>query len=198
MDDSTKVNTSQSIRQWRILGKAYCSGKLDRDLPPKPKDIPTTPRKSYEAEWVDIYDWLGKSRTEYPPFEEVRRFIRALNLSGSIEYKAHVKGQLEDKPKCPYTLTVDPKKVYGKDWVSWPNFLGTEIVWRSFHDARSFVRSLNLRTTTNWKAYRQGLLPGYDPKPNDIPANPDQMYRGKGWISYSDWLRNPDSDDAAE
>ncbi|MDH3764847.1 MAG: hypothetical protein OER82_03450 [Nitrosopumilus sp.] len=53
--------------------------------------------------------------------------------------------------------------------------------FRSFEDARKFVRKLNLKTEHTWrKYYRSGKLP------NDIPKSPHHVY--KEWKGIGDWL----------
>ena len=64
--------------------------------------------------------------------------------------------------------------------------VNTKAFW-SFQKARKFIRSLNLRTVTEWRAY---VTSGE--KPNYIPSNPDQYYKDTGWKGFRDWL-NQDS-----
>jgi hypothetical protein len=62
---------------------------------------------------------------------------------------------------------------------------------RSFYEAREFARSLGLKNENEWKEYCRGKLPGYDPKPTDIPASPKMTYGSLGWLGYMDWLGRP-------
>ena len=55
--------------------------------------------------------------------------------------------------------------------------------WKPFEDARVFVRSLKLRGAEEWEEYRKS-----GKRPNDIPSNPDKIYKNDGWISIPDWL----------
>ena len=50
-------------------------------------------------------------------------------------------------------------------------------------EARKFVQSLHL---DNWKEWRQFAKSGK--LPNDVPRNPDEVYKNKGWINYVDWI----------
>jgi hypothetical protein len=55
--------------------------------------------------------------------------------------------------------------------------------YRSFSDARRFVRGLGLRSNAEWQAIiRNGALP------SDIPTTPHRTYAGHGWCSLGDWL----------
>jgi 3-mercaptopyruvate sulfurtransferase SseA len=63
----------------------------------------------------------------------------------------------------------------------WENVGGAN--WRRFEAARTLVRSLNLKSETEWRAYcRSGR------KPNDIPYAPQLAYAGTGWAGWGDWL----------
>jgi hypothetical protein len=54
---------------------------------------------------------------------------------------------------------------------------------RSFRQARTFARSLGLKSSTAWFDYcRSGE------KPTDIPYNPQFTYAEAGWAGYGDWL----------
>ena len=54
--------------------------------------------------------------------------------------------------------------------------------WRSFDEARAFVRSKGLTNVREWKTFcRSGG------KPDDIPTNPNQTYKAE-WRGFGDWL----------
>jgi Helicase conserved C-terminal domain/Type III restriction enzyme, res subunit len=54
---------------------------------------------------------------------------------------------------------------------------------RPFEEAREFARGRKLKSFTEWRHWSKT-----DAKPSDIPANPQQVYRNQGWISWGDWL----------
>ena len=54
--------------------------------------------------------------------------------------------------------------------------------WRSFDEARAFVRSKELTNVREWKTFcRSGG------KPDDIPATPEGVYKAE-WRGFGDWL----------
>jgi len=55
--------------------------------------------------------------------------------------------------------------------------------FRSFPDARKFVRKLKLKSQNEWNLYRKS-----GKNPDDIPAAPHRTYKNKGWKGYGDWL----------
>lgn len=74
------------------------------------------------------------------------------------------------------------------DWLGTGNVAATKMTFRSFEDARSFVRGLNLRSGSEWNAYCKGQLPGKGTKPADIPAVAARKYKDVGWAGWGDWL----------
>jgi len=55
--------------------------------------------------------------------------------------------------------------------------------FRSFEDARKFVRKLGFKGETEWRKYCKSGI-----KPEDIPSAPWTVYRDKGWKSMGEWL----------
>lgn len=65
-----------------------------------------------------------------------------------------------------------------------------KIKWRPFTKSRKFVRKLNLACNMKWRDYCKS-----GKKPDNIPANPNVVYKNKGWKSWGDW---PGTDYIAE
>ncbi len=153
--------------------------------------IPSSPNQVYRDKgWVSLGDWLGTGTIStqnivYRPFNEARDFARKLNLSNSAEWRQYVKTD-----KKPFDIPANPNQVYkNKGWVSMGDWLGTNnfashlINYLPFNEARDFARKLNLSNSAEWRQYVKT-----DKKPFDIPANPNQVYKNKGWVSMGDWL----------
>jgi len=69
------------------------------------------------------------------------------------------------------------------DWLGTGTIAPRLRQYRSFNAAREFARSLNLESGSEWRAFcKSGKLPP------DIPANPHQAYKDKGWKGMRDWL----------
>ena len=58
-----------------------------------------------------------------------------------------------------------------------------EIRYRSFKNARVFVRSLGLKSVDDWREYTKSGA-----KPDDIPFAPHYIYAADGWAGWGDWL----------
>lgn len=156
----------------------------------RPSDIPATPEKVYKKEWKGMGDWLGtftiprKDRI-YRPFIEARNFVRSLNLKGDEDW-----GKFSKSGKRPSDIPSAPWEKYrNQGWVSMGDWLGTfsiaskNRVFKSFREARNFVRSLKLEKQFDWKELcKSGKLP------IDIPTNPWEVYKNQGWKNMGDWL----------
>jgi superfamily II DNA or RNA helicase len=158
---------------------AYCkSGK-------KPNDIPSNPQQIYaNAGWMGSSDWLGhgQPRGRWRAFEEARAFVRALNLENEMAWRAYC-----NSGNKPQDIPTNAARCYADaGWVSFSDWLGSKFRrggWRSFEDARAFVRALELKDGDAWRAYCNS-----GNKPQDIPAYPNEAYADAGWESITDWL----------
>jgi superfamily II DNA or RNA helicase len=63
----------------------------------------------------------------------------------------------------------------------------SRVAWRSFEEAREFVRTLGLKSETEWQQYTSGTRLDLQPLPVDIPKAPWLVYKGK-WISMGDFF----------
>ena len=152
----------------------------------KPRDIPASPSTVYADDWLGWGDWLGTGRIAdqnkvWRDFEEAREFARRLGLRGVEEWTAWTESG--EKPK---DIPASPRKAYMEQWAGWGDWLGTGrlrgIGWRSFEEAREYVRSLGLGSLTEWRAFATS-----GDKPKDIPSNPDRVYKAE-WAGMGDWL----------
>ena len=93
--------------------------------------------------------------------------------------------------KRPRNIPSNPDKKYGgKGWVSWPDWMGyigrtgaKASTFLPFKAARLVARGLGLKGWKEWEEWKKS-----GDRPLDIPSAPDQVYRGKGWVSWPDWL----------
>jgi hypothetical protein len=180
-----------SRAEWQVFCRAR-SGKR-RALPP---DIPAAPHLVYaDHGWLGYGDWLDTGRVplskdQYRSYEEACTFVRALGIRSQAEWRTYCRGELGGLGPRPLDIPGAPSQVYsGLGWVSWGHFLGTNTVasarrtFRSFAAARAYVRKQGLRSNTEWRAWCAA-----GNRPADIPAAPDAVFRGRGWVSWRDFL----------
>ena len=116
-------------------------------------------------------------KKQYRDFESAREFVRKLGLKNSRDWEKYC--QSKNKPN---DIPSAPLKIYkNKGWKGMGNWLGTGVVanqikYRSFIEARQFVRKLKLKGTKEWKEYCKS-----GNKPDDIPAAP--------WKTYKEWKK---------
>src|SRR5262249_20753472 len=141
----------KSQAEWRIyLG----SGSL-------PPDIPANPNTVFANKgWSSWGDWFGTgfvahTLRQYRPFKQARAHVQGLKLKSETEWRDYTKSG-----KKPDDIPADPVKVYANDgWAGMGDWLGTGTVaprlrqYRSFKEARAFVRGLELKSNIEWLAY---------------------------------------------
>lgn len=181
-NEAKKFARSLNLKSHTEWQKYSSSGK-------RPQNIPAAPERIYKnSGWNGYADWLGtnnKHHTEYKwaDFSEARKFARTLNLKNENEWRKFAKSD-----KRPSNIPYSPDSVYKKfGWNGYKDFLGYEIVrtkqWRPFKEARTFVRTLNLKSFNEWRSWASS-----GQRPDDIPNAPEIHYKGKGWAGHPDWM----------
>ena len=169
------------LKNWNDWSNYCKSGK-------NPPDIPSNPNKSYKKQWRGWGDWLGtgyvaNQNREFRSFKNARGYIQSLRLESKAGW-----GKYSRSARKPKDIPSNPSHIYKKQWRGWGDWLGTgriadqDKVYRSFEEAKKFVRSLRLQNTIQWDDYCKS-----GKKPEDIPANAPQTYKDK-WTWWSDWL----------
>jgi hypothetical protein len=157
----------------------------------KPEVIPANPDKIYKQDdWKGFGDWLGTGSVsshlrEYKSFEEARDFVHMLKLKSLKEWKKYCKTGHK-----PEDIPTNPNRTYKQDgWKGWGDWIGSDTVaphlreYKSFEEAMEFVHELKLKGVKEWREYCKSGL-----KPDDIPANPDNIYKQDGWKGFGDWI----------
>ncbi len=128
---------------------------------------------------------MKSKKTEFVTYKKARKYVRSLGLKSFKEWRVwSVSGQ---RPAC---IPGDPRSFYlSKGWISWGDFLGTGYValhrrkYLPFSEARTVVRTFNIKSSVEWREWaKSGKIS------DNIPANPDKVYKGQGWTSWGDFL----------
>ena len=145
-------------------------------------------------------DWLGTgniapSLREYRSFRKARGFARRLKLKSRAEWNAFCKGEIPRLGRRPVDIPATADRTYAHDgWKDWGDWLGASAIpprlrkYRSFREARAFVRKLKLKNNSEWLAFTKGRLTRLGRLPSDIPAYPIRTYANAGWKGIGDWL----------
>ncbi len=125
------------------------------------------------------------AKKQFKSFEEARDYVRSLGLKSQKDWNSYCKSGQK-----PADIPALPRDFY-KDgvWKGYGDWLGTGTVayqdreYRSFEEARDFARSLKLKGQRAWRSYCKS-----GQKPDDIPSDPNHVYKNMGWNGYGDWL----------
>jgi hypothetical protein len=121
------------------------------------------------------------------PFDEARRVARGLGFGLQAEYYAAARAGL-----LPKGLPKDPQAAYrSSGWQDWGDWLGTSRQStlkkrqkrRPFPEVVDFARSLGLKGKADWFRWAKS-----GERPDDIPVNPSDSYKGDGWQSWPHFL----------
>jgi hypothetical protein len=122
---------------------------------------------------------------KWRPYEEAREYVRGLDLKNLSEWLAWAKSEAR-----PGFIPANPSVIYKhRGWVDIGDWLRIDSIsrrggnWRSFEDAREFMRSLGLNNCNEWRAWTTSGA-----RPDDIPFDPSKIYAGIGWENFGDWL----------
>ena len=112
-------------------------------------------------------------------FEKAREYIRSLNLKSQIDYQKFLKSN-----PTPNNFPRKIERVYKNNgWLSWGDFLGYSKGWngkyREFKEARKFVRSIGIKSHSEWKKFCDS-----GKKPIDIPFSGYITYKNK-YLKYN-------------
>jgi len=184
----------RSRKEW----EAYVQGHR-ADLPPLPNYMPRMPYNFYRKKgWISWLDWLGHDK--HLAYAEARVFIQSLNIkfTSSKQWRPFLKNIFSELESKPGNLPTCPDVFYkNKGWNDWPDFLGytskgnrirNRDDFLSYTEASEFARTLNIRSSLQWKEYVEGNIGSLTPLPSNIPSTPYHVYRYKGWISWEHWL----------
>lgn len=176
-----RVLNIKSVSGW----KKYCkSGE-------KPYNIPFAPHSTYKFNgWKSYADFLGNEnvstqKVRFKSFDEARKYVVGLGLKGKSDWEKYRK-----MGKLPNDIPSTPSRTYkDKGWNGFGDWLGTGKVatqkrnYRKFKEAKKIVQTLKINNYSEWlRCVKEKLIP------DDIPSNPNLVYKNDGWKGYGDWL----------
>ena len=129
-----------------------------------------------------------------------------------LTWRNYATGKLElTHGTLPLDIPASPAKVYGKDFTTWPDFLGNggtsrDVEYWTYNQARAWVIQLELHkrrivrtegkrkndARNKWNDFCAGLYPDLPFKPLEIPSSIHHGYKDKGYKGYRHFI-TPDS-----
>lgn len=198
--DKSKAFVHKLKLKSRTDWEKYTKGEIKRNKP-LPEYIPASPSTVYKNKgWISWGDWLGTGSVsvrdrKYITYQQAIKFVRKLKLKSFKEWQAYCQGKRKDLPSLPFNIPTNPNRTYQNNgWDGWGNWLGTGFVapqkrqHMPFKAARKFVHSLHLKGQSDWRKYCKGEIDSLPVKPDNIPNNPDIVYKNTGWSGYADWV----------
>lgn len=183
--NKAKVNT---FAEWI----EFCHGSGRFESNKKPGNIPANPNLYYGPEgtdeWVDWGTFLGtgnvannKKRDGFVTYEEAMQFCHEQGIRSIKMWR-----EFAETPLRPIEIPSAPNIVYhDSGWVSWNDFLLPKFL--EYNAAKKFIQTLakdsEITTSQQWRVYAAG---GF--RPENIPANPERVYKDKGWKNWPDFL----------
>ena len=168
-----------SAKEW----KEYCqSGN-------KPANIPSDPKRVYKDKgFINLKDFIGyeyinNTERNFCSYKKAQKFASKLNISSESMWREYKKNN-----KLPLDIPASPERIYkNKGWKDYGSFFGYQARprkgnWRSFQEAKKFVRSLNIKTEKEWREYCKS-----GKKPKDIPSKL-AVYKKDGYLGIGDFL----------
>ena len=128
----------------------------------------------------------GGGKNKYTlTYEGAKKIVSKLNIKTTLQWRIMAKNK-----QLPPQLVKRPDLHFkGNGWISWSDFLNRIIIankdktFLSYTKAKKYVKQLKIKTNLEWRYYCNSGV-----RPNNIPSNPDQTYKGIGWISWGDFL----------
>ena len=122
--------------------------------------------------------------SKWRSFKEAKKFARSLKLKNLGDWRTYC-----TSGKKPKDIPSRPDVKY-KEWISYPDFLGTVTMSYKNHqfwpflESRDYVRKLHLSGVTEWKKFSTSKK-----RPIQLPSAPDQHYKKQGtWTNWADFL----------
>jgi hypothetical protein len=133
---------------------------------------------------------LLKIPGSFLPFKEASEYVKKLNLKSQEEWKVY-----KNSVNKPKNIPDNPEEIYrNRGWKGFQDWLGYEIdrslfnnnsqySFLNYEESLEVVHKFKLTSEKEWKDFKKNGL-----KPENIPAQPERVYKGKGWKGFQEWL----------
>ena len=171
--DDVRINIGK--RKKRVVTKL--PKKITLDLPKSynsnfPNSIKTKLVSDTTEDWMEWYGFLETYINQFKqlPYQNEEFKEKKIGIWCNSQRQNYKKNKLSKKKiKLLENISI---------W-QW----SFERNWMNFKDAKLFVRTLNLKKSSDWHLYTSK-----DHFPENLPSNPQLVYKNNGWTSWGDWL----------
>jgi hypothetical protein len=128
----------------------------------------------------------GLKVREFFSYQQFTTFSFNLNYFKALWSRFKKQSNLIEQGQIPN----NPNRTYlNSGWKGWGDFLGTgniasfNISYLSYAEAKKIIQRKKLKNWKDWRAYCRTKE-----FPKNIPKNPFNSYKNKGWVNLYDWL----------
>jgi superfamily II DNA or RNA helicase len=146
-------------------------------------DLPLATEKVYQKSWSNWPDYLGNNRiteTNKISYLEAQRIVKEFKFNTQLEFKKWIKNQNK------YNIPITPERSYKEQgWKDWGTFLGNDKnrTYLSYDEAKKWAIESGFVSAKEWKSVKKN-----NRLPKGIPGHPQEIYKNKGWQSWSEFL----------
>ena len=123
-------------------------------------------------------------------FSEVKKFVRTLERTSSVEWVSYCKGELKHLPPKPSNIPANVVRKYeGKGWNGFKDFLWSakhrkaRKKFMPYNEAKELIKTLKITSEEDFKNY---IANGNSP--SNLPCYPSFTYSRKGWENWKSFL----------
>lgn len=140
-------------------------------------EVPTYIRINDEVKTVsEIIREVEKRLNFYPTLEEAKIAVQKIGIKNIKEYAKEQR--YKEDPRLPS----NPNTVY-KDWVDWDDYLGKPSYYPTYELAKQAAQRFEFSSASEYRKYCE--------KDPHLPFKPYDVYDGRGWIDWYDFLGKP-------
>ena len=135
--------------------------------------LPANPSATYKNKgWIDWYSFFGRSKVSYPTYEEAKRIVQENGITSQTDYRSSY--QALGLPSAPDLFYKN------RGWIDWHSFFGkTKASYPTYEEAQRIVKKNGVNSKTAYKSSYKEL---------GLPSNPNEFYKGNGWIDWPDFF----------
>ena len=151
----------------RIVQEKGIKSQKEYNTSHKKLGLPSAPYLNYKEMWVSWGDFFGKSKVEYPPYDETQRIVQERGIKCNLDYLSLHK---------ELGLPSDPQRYYKDSWISWEAFLGkTKVVFPTYEEAQRIVQKNGIKRRSDYTRSYKVL---------GLPSEPFTTYRSN-WVDWA-------------
>jgi len=168
----SKTHDISSDTKWRAFLRKH----------KKPKNIPSSPRAVYGAEYISDTDFFGYTPIEkYVSYEKAKIWMHKISKQYGVDSYTKWRKFINEYD-VPSYIPTSPRAAYGKDYISDADYFGKpERAWLTYAAAKKYLAKFKITSRPKFNKWYKEKGPKF------IPRQPSEFY-GDDWVSWPDFL----------